>query len=108
MNNFGDHNLDKGLQRDTDNLIDQNLLSSSSTKESGEVNVKLSSNFQAYMNSVKIFLGNVYLTIPNVFSHVGWLGGITLYSLVALLNTYTMTSILEVAKIYSDKKDEMG
>lgn len=60
------------------------------------------------MNSVKIFLGNVYLTIPNVFSQVGWLGGITLYSLVALLNTYTMTSILEVAKIYSEKKDEKG
>jgi len=60
------------------------------------------------MNSIKIFLGNVYLTIPNVFSHVGLLGGITLYSLVALLNTYTMTSILEVAKIYSEKKDSKG
>ena len=60
------------------------------------------------MNSVKIFLGNVYLTIPNIFSHVGWLGGITLYSLVALLNSYTMTSILDVAKIYSEKEDSKG
>lgn len=58
------------------------------------------------MNSVKVFLGNVYLTIPHVFSHTGWLGGIMLYSLVALLNTYTMTQILEVSRIYSLKRDE--
>ena len=58
------------------------------------------------MNSVKVFLGNVYLTIPHVFSHTGWLGGIMLYSIVALLNTYTMTQILEVSRIYSLKRDE--
>lgn len=52
---------------------------------------KKSNKFQSYINSVKIFLGNVYLTIPNVFSKTGWLGGIMLYSLVAVLNTYTMT-----------------
>lgn len=57
------------------------------------------------MNSVKLFLGNVYLTIPNVFSHTGWLGGILLYSTIALLNTYTMTQILGVASIYSLKRD---
>jgi len=66
---------------------------------------KKSSNFQSYMNSVKIFLGNVYLTIPSVFSHTGWLGGILLYSTIALLNTYTMTQMLNVASIYSLKRD---
>ena len=55
------------------------------------------------MNSVKVFLGNVYLTIPKVFSHTGWLGGILLYSLIALLNTYTMTTIIEVAAEYSKR-----
>ena len=53
--------------------------------------MKKSTNLQSYMNSVKIFLGNVYLTIPNVFSKTGWLGGLMLYCIVALLNTYTMT-----------------
>lgn len=54
-------------------------------------NKKLSNNLQSYVNSVKIFLGNVYLTIPAVFSHTGLAGGIGLYSMVAALNTYTMT-----------------
>lgn len=74
-------------------------------KASYQEKMKKSSNFQSYMNSVKIFLGNVYLTIPVVFSHTGWLGGIMLYSVVALLNTFTMTQILEVAHSYSQKKD---
>ena len=39
-------------------------------------------------------MGNVYLTIPSVFSKTGIVGGIMLYSLVAVLNTYTMTQIL--------------
>lgn len=30
-------------------------------------NKRQSSNWQSYFNSVKIFLGNVYLTIPAVF-----------------------------------------
>ena len=60
------------------------------------------------MNSIKIFLGNVYLTIPSVFSHTGIVGGIVLYCLVALLNSYTMTQILEVAEMYSKKEDKNG
>jgi len=60
------------------------------------------------VNSVKIFLGNVYLTIPAVFSKTGIVGGIVLYCLVALLNTYTMTQILEVADIYSRKEGKDG
>ena len=66
---------------------------------------KKSSNFQSFMNSVKLFLGNVYLTIPNVFSKTGWLGGIMLYSIVALLNSYTMTQILKVTETYSLRRD---
>jgi solute carrier family 36 (proton-coupled amino acid transporter) len=60
------------------------------------------------VNSVKIFLGNVYLTIPSVFSKTGIVGGIMLYSLVAVLNTYTMTQILYVADAYSRKEDKNG
>ena len=29
--------------------------------------IKGSNAFQSFMNSVKLFFGNVYLTIPNVF-----------------------------------------
>lgn len=43
--------------------------------------------------------------IPSVFSHTGWLGGILLYSIVAILNTFTMTQILDVADKYSRKPD---
>ena len=49
-----------------------------------------SNSFQSYVNSVKIFLGNTYLTIPAVFSKTGWAGGIFLYVSVALMNAYTM------------------
>ena len=57
------------------------------------------------MNSVKLFLGNVYLTIPHVFSKTGWLGGILLYSLVAILNSYTMIQQLEVVRRLSLVRD---
>lgn len=50
----------------------------------------------------------MFLTIPNVFSKTGWLGGILLYTIVASLNTYTMTNILEVASVYSKKPNEKG
>ena len=60
------------------------------------------------MNSIKVFLGNIYLTIPNVFTFTGWMGGITLYTLVAALNTYTMITILEVAAIFSNRPNEKG
>ena len=53
-------------------------------------------------------MGNVYLTIPSVFSKTGIVGGIMLYTLVAVLNSYTMTQILEVAYIYSTKEDKNG
>ena len=56
------------------------------------------------MNSIKIFLGNVYLTIPNVFSKTGFIGGLFLYSIVAVLNTYTMNLILHVAEMVSKRR----
>lgn len=46
--------------------------------------------------------------MPNIFSKTGWLGGIILYSLIALLNTYTMETIIEVANHYSKKKNLNG
>ncbi len=60
------------------------------------------------MNNVKVFIDIDYLTIPNVFSHVGLVGGLILYPSVAFLNSYTMNLVLHVARIYSEKKDEQG
>jgi hypothetical protein len=42
------------------------------------------------MNSAKLAYGNAYLSIPNVFSYTGWLGGIILFCVVGSLNIYTM------------------
>lgn len=42
------------------------------------------------MLSAKLCYGNAYLSIPNVFSKTGWLGGIFLFCMVGLLNIYTM------------------
>ena len=51
---------------------------------------KQSSDFQSFMNSAKLCYGNAYLSIPNVFSKTGWLGGILLFVITGLLNIYTM------------------
>ena len=48
------------------------------------------------------------MTIPNVFTYTGWVGGITLYSIVALLNTYKMVTILEVSDIISQRPNQKG
>jgi hypothetical protein len=59
--------------------------------ENGQVQqIKKSTGFQSFMNSIKVFIGNVYLTIPNVFEQTGIVGGILLYSTIAALNSYTM------------------
>ena len=57
-----------------------------------------SSDFQSWMNSAKLNYGNAYLSIPNVFSKTGWLGGLLLFSLTGLLNIYTMMQNLLVAE----------
>ena len=49
------------------------------------------------MNSAKLAYGNAYLSIPNVFSYTGWLGGLILFSFVGALNIYTMLQNLWVA-----------
>lgn len=53
---------------------------------------------------MKIFLGNVYLTIPPVFARTGIIGGILLYVTIAILNTYTMIAILKISTEMSKKK----
>lgn len=73
-----------------------------------DTDLKLSNNFQAYMNNVKVFIDIDYLTIPNVFSQVGLVGGLILYPAVAFLNSITMDLVLQVARIYSEKKDANG
>lgn len=60
--------------------------------------MRQSSDFQSWMNSAKLCYGNAYLSIPNVFSKTGWLGGILLFSIVGLLNIYTMMQNLLVAE----------
>ncbi len=79
----------KGQEAETLVSIDIMLEMEKQEKESFIGAVK-STAFQSYMNSIKIFLGNVYLTMPNVFSKTGWLGGILLYSGICVINTYTM------------------
>eukprot|EP00347_Sterkiella_histriomuscorum_P016583 403352633 len=76
-------------------------------KESFENQVK-SNAYQSYFNSVKIFLGNVFLTMPNVFTQTGWLGGFILYTMIAIMNTYTMNQILWVGAVYSKRKNAHG
>jgi len=49
-----------------------------------------SSNFQAYINTAKLFFGNAYLSIPNTFSYSGIVGGILMFSVVGAINCYTM------------------
>lgn len=63
-------------------------------------NRRQSSDFQSWMNSAKLCYGNAYLSIPNVFSKTGWLGGLLLFSIVGLLNIYTMMQNLVVASRY--------
>ena len=53
--------------------------------------------YQSYFNSVKIFLGNAYLTIPNVFKRTGWIGGIVLLTVIALLNCISMSMVMKSA-----------
>ena len=57
-----------------------------------------SSNFQAFMNTAKLFFGNAYLSIPNTFMFAGLIGGILMFSLVGALNCYTMIQLLKVAE----------
>lgn len=55
-----------------------------------------------------MFLANSYLTMPAVFSQTGWVGGILLYSVVCLINTYTMMTILDVTRIVGKKRMPNG
>ena len=66
--------------------------------ETEAVERRRSSDFQSFMNSAKLAYGNAYLSIPNVFSKTGWLGGIILFSFVGILNIYTMMQNLIVAE----------
>jgi len=44
--------------------------------------------------------GNAYLSIPNVFSLTGYVGGYVLFSVVGSLNIYTMIQNLDLAERY--------
>ncbi|CDW84980.1 UNKNOWN [Stylonychia lemnae] len=102
-------NLDKSKTQEQETLVSIDILleMEKQVQESYE-NQPKSSNVQSYFNSVKIFLGNVFLTMPNVFSQTGWLGGVILYSFIAVLNTYTMNQMIWVGRVYSKKKNVHG
>ena len=68
----------------------QDVTQNDNEDEVVEVVQKRSSDFQSFMNSAKLCYGNAYLSIPNVFSKTGWLGGIILFTFIGLLNIYTM------------------
>ena len=93
-----------------DNLNNSSLLGttvSSPTKiekallsESNEAPKKLSSPFQSWMTTAKLCFGNGYLSVPNVFTFTGWLGGFVLFGTIGSLNIYTMHQNLHVAERY--------
>jgi amino acid permease len=95
-----------GLE-DQDKLINLSSNEKVNDSESSTTEKKLSSDFQIFANNIKIFLGNIYLTMPSVFNKTGWLGGILMYSMIAALNTYTMTSMLKVVDVIAAKKGEV-
>jgi amino acid permease len=64
----------------------------------------LSSNFQCFLNTAKLFMGGLFLSMPMIFSRTGWLGGVILYSVIGLLNTYTMRVVLRVAQRVSEDR----
>ena len=66
--------------------------------------MKYSTNFQTFLNCVKMFLGNTFLTIPAVFKATGWLGGLILYVFIGILNTYSMAIIVDLVRDLSKKK----
>ena len=74
---------------ETSVLASRNKLMSSSEEFPPE-NKKLSSPIQSWFTTAKLIFGNAYLSIPNVFTFTGWLGGIFLFSSIGALNIYTM------------------
>lgn len=98
-----------------ENLIDRQTVSSDVLQEmeyqemekQGK-DAQYSSPFKSFINSVKIFLGNTFLTIPYVFKHTGWIGGIMLYVIVAVLSTYTMKILMDVSHGVSKKLQDDG
>lgn len=59
---------------------------------------KLSTPFQSWMTTAKLCFGNAYLSVPNVFTFTGWLGGSVLFGTIGLINIYTMHQNLHVAE----------
>lgn len=55
------------------------------------------------MVSVKLFFGISYLSLPNTFAQCGLLGGVLLFTMVLMINGFTMLQILKVSEHYSAK-----
>mmetsp|Transcript_9093 Transcript_9093/g.6443 ORF Transcript_9093/g.6443 Transcript_9093/m.6443 type:complete len:96 (-) Transcript_9093:893-1180(-) len=52
------------------------------------------------MNLFKLYFGTACLTVPNIFSKTGWLGGSLLLGVVGIINCYTMWQMIEVVQEY--------
>jgi hypothetical protein len=89
-------NLGNNTTSNNEDLIkkDRDIDTESRIKQFG----KLNNSFQSYFSTLKIFIGNTFLTIPVIFCYTGWLGGILLYGLIALLSLYTMSKLIEVTE----------
>mmetsp|Transcript_37732 Transcript_37732/g.36185 ORF Transcript_37732/g.36185 Transcript_37732/m.36185 type:complete len:104 (-) Transcript_37732:16-327(-) len=64
----------------------------------------MSTNLQSFINTAKLFTGNAYISLPHTFSLTGWLGGITLFSVLGPINCYSMLINLKVADKYPECK----
>jgi amino acid permease len=56
------------------------------------------------MVTVKLFFGISYLSMPNVFSHCGILGGPLLFAIVIGMNGVTMLQLIRTSELYHGVK----
>ena len=72
--------------------------------------MRQSSSFQSWFNTLKCLIGNLYLSLPSIFSRVGLLGGIGLLCGFCVLNIYTMLQLIWVAEMYPNMRSysELG
>jgi amino acid permease len=57
------------------------------------------------MNVTKALTGVVFLGIPYVFIQTGVIGGIILYFILYIVNTYTMSSMVECSRFVKRTKN---
>ena len=94
-----DHSIEEGNSHD--NFINK-MMVPFEEEQMIFVNKQQSSNFQSYINTVKLYFGNAYISLPNTFMYSGWLGGMILILTVGVINCYTMLLNIYVAERYPE------